>query len=191
MSKDTRRGKKVKGRPRSSNKIADPPPAPAPVEPTPSRVQRTKDWVRSVGKKAVHDLAAHYLKRAMILFITGTVGVGSYNYFGWDYRNWLRWVQHPQIETGSIVPPRAPADQDARKREIECNVARAREVDKATERRRAAWAVYDKFKQEWQPGWIDKRTAEDACAPHLIPYRQLAQEVRDKESKDCSAPSAK
>ena len=138
----------------------------------------------------MHDLAAHYLKRAMILAIGGSVSIASYNYFGWDYRNWLRWLQHPPIETGAIpkTPMQAtPVNEEAKKREIQCNVAKAREVDKAIERRKAAWGVYDKCKQEWQPSWSDKRTAEEVCAPHLIPYRQLAQEVRDKEAKDCSA----
>ena len=87
------------------------------------------------------------------------------------------------IETGSIK--RAPGlDPDVVKREVECRVKREREIERIIERRKLAWSVHEKCKTEWKPSWNDKRTADEVCAPNLVPYRQLVQEVKDRQARD-------
>jgi hypothetical protein len=183
MTKDTPSGKKSKS-PRSSKKNADPA---APAEPPLSRVQRARDWMRSASAKGTHDAFAALIKRAWLWGGASVIVLVAALYFGVDLRPWFRWVHHPQLETGSIKKePGKPIDYEAVKREVECRVAKARELDKLIERRKSAWGVYEKCKTDWKPGWNDRLTAEEVCAPHLTLHRQLKQGVLEREVKDCS-----
>lgn len=187
MDKDTQRGKKGTTSRSSKNKLVDVSPASSPAPAVPSRARQAGLLARSIIGKGAHDAAADAVKKALLLGAGALLAGGAAYYFGVDIRPYLGWPSHAQIETGSISKEPAKVAADAAKREIECHVAKAREVDALVERRKAAWGTFNKCKADWTPGWAEKQTADEVCAPHLSLYRQLAQEVRDKEAKDCSA----
>jgi hypothetical protein len=193
MSKKVQGGKKKAGRrpPRKKSTVEVAPPE---IFIQPSRSERIKGMVHSIMGKVAHDGAADIIKKVLQW---GAPGGGSLllaaaMYFGVPVPSWLEW-RHPQIETGSIKKEQGKplADEQAKKREIECEVAKARKVDALTERRKGAWATYTSCKSDWSPGWFDKRTAEEACAPKLQVYRDLAQQVQDEQAKDCSVTARK
>jgi hypothetical protein len=154
--------------------------------PQPSRSERIKGAMRSIAGKVAHDGAAVILKEVLKWGgpPVGSLLVGLALYFGVP-PTWLAW-HLPQIETGSIKS----AEEKAKKREIECEVAKARKGDALTERRKGAWASYDSCKSSWSPGLFDKRTAEEACAAKRQAYRDLAQQVQDEQAKDCTVTSS-
>jgi hypothetical protein len=95
------------------------------------------------------------------------------------------------METGSIpkaAKPVAP-DPEAKRREIECNIAKAREIDAAIERRKTSFSAYTKCLVDWKPAANEKQTPEQACTPKLAEHQKIGQEVRDKQAKDCAAPA--
>jgi hypothetical protein len=149
---------------------------------------------RSLESCLAHDYAADIVKGVIHSGARGAgsvLVVGAALYFGIDIPSLLPW-RHPQLETGSIKAPAAlPANDEAKKREIECNVAKAREVDALIERRKSSFSAYTKCLTEWQPGWYEKQTAEQACAPKLAQHQQIGQQVREKEAKDCAGPATK
>jgi len=91
------------------------------------------------------------------------------------------------IETGSITK------EDARKRiEDECVAQRKKDVATSTERRKAAFADHRKCIDEWVKPWFSNQTAEQHCAPKRAVFLRFAQDVRDREAKDCTvAPAPK
>lgn len=182
MSKDTQSGKKGKI-PRSPKKPADPVPE---TSVPPSRARRARQWVRDAGARGTQAAFAELIKRAWLWGGAAVaVLVGAW-YFEVDVRPYVKWVHYPPLETGSITKVPAPAtDPDAMKREVECRVKRVREIDRLIDRRKLAWGVYDRCKFEWKAD--QKQTAEEGCAPHLVSYRQLSQEVKDRQARDeCS-----
>jgi hypothetical protein len=189
MIKDTQRGRKGKN-PRTVKKTkvrAARPAAPA-SEPSPTHAHRVVELGRSIVRKGAHDAAADIVKRVILWGGGALLLLGGGYYFGVDIGPWLG--RHPApIETGSILKPAKPAapDPEAKKREIECNVGKAREVDAAVERRKTAFGIYTKCLVEWKPAGNEKQTAEQACAPKLAEHQKIAQEVRDKQAKDCAA----
>jgi hypothetical protein len=88
-------------------------------------------WLRALMGKGAHDYAADIVK-GMIHWGVRALALGSAVYFGVDVAS-LFPRRHTQIETRSIKR----TDEEAKRLEIECNVAKAREVDALTERRRA------------------------------------------------------
>jgi hypothetical protein len=159
-----------------------------PVEVPPSRIQRATGTLRSIVRTALHDLAAHLLKNAMVWGI-GLLVLGGGT---WRYKDEiLRLVlgPHAPLETGSIKKaPAAPVvSEEAKKRENECNMEKAREVEALVARRKSSFSAYTKCLSEWRPAWNETRTADQACAPKYAYHQQIGQQVKEKEAKDCSA----
>ena len=122
MSKPPRR-KKAKRRRASPKAPMVMPPVAMPVEVPPSRVQRATGTLRSIVRTALHDLAAHLLKNAMVRGI-GLLVLGGGT---WRYKDEiLRLVlgPHAPLETGSIkkAPAALVVSEEAKKRENECNM---------------------------------------------------------------------
>ena len=191
MSKDEQRSKKGRTGSRATpGKVpADLPDA---SEPMPTRYQRGKTYARSVFRKGAHDTLAAFVKGGLIAAAGIVASWVGYHYFGHhvDLKGWLS-GKPIMVETGSIK--KSPViDADVVKKEVECRVRRERDIDKLVDRRKTGWGVYDKCKTDWKPGWNEKQTAEEVCAPHLVPYRQLSQEVKERQAKDeCSAAGGK
>jgi hypothetical protein len=162
------------------------------AEAAPSRMQRATGTMRNIVRTALHDLAAHTLKNAMLLGIAALVlGGGT-----WRYKDEiLRLVlgPHAPMETGSIKKAPAPpvVSEEAKKREDECKVAKAREVEALTIRRKNSFGAYTKCLSEWRPAWNETQTAEQACAPKYTYHQQMGQQVKEMEAKDCSAQPAR
>ena len=164
------------------------------LEMPPTFRQRTRDFARSAGAKGTHDAVADLVKRTWLWGLGALVFAGAL-YFGVDVSPWLKSAQqYSPTQTGSNKVPAAPAIPDLATMNmlVACNLRQHREIQELVDRRKFAWSILDKCRIGWKATPNKKQTADEACAPHLIRYRWLAQEVKSRESNDeCSALSTK
>jgi uncharacterized iron-regulated membrane protein len=153
--------------------------------PEPSRTQRAKAYARSFTAKGMHDYLARIVT-ATLLFLTSIGGAWFWYYYGqyYDFQAWL----HPpksRVETGSV--PTAAEEELRKKLEAECNSQKSKEVAALTQQRVAAFNAYENCLVEYKQTWSSDPTPKQYCAPKLAQHVQIAQEVRDRQAKNCTA----
>jgi hypothetical protein len=74
-----------------------------------------------------------------------------------------------------------------KKIEAECNSQKSKEVAALTQQRVAAFNAYENCLVEYKQTWSSDPTPKQYCAPKLAQHVQIAQEVRDRQAKNCTA----
>jgi len=147
--------------------------------------------MREAGAKGTQAAFADLVKRAWLWGgALAAILIGAW-YFEKDLQPYLKWTHLPTpIETTGSIKKAPALDKDALDRQVECKVKWRRDKDRLVDRRKSAWAVFEKCKTDWKPE--GKETAEQACSSHLIPYRVLSAEVKEWERKgdDCTGITA-